>query len=259
MSLDPPDLEGDRGLLLGDGLFETILAVNGVLEHVDAHVQRMIRGCAVIGLDPPDVEVAREAAEAALGAAGLIWGRAAVRLTLSAGGGRGLDRPPGQSSRLIASASVAPQPPLGVRLATVPLRRNETSPVSRLKTLSYLDNVLARRQARDAGAEDALMLNTAGHVACAAAANLFWIAGERLYTPALDCGVLDGIMRARVMASAHELGAPVQAVRVGMEALELADAMFLTNSLTGVCPVLSLDGREVGTHRFVDALSRSGR
>jgi len=256
---DPPGLDHDRGLLLGDGLFETILAVDGVPENLDAHLQRMIRGCAVIGLDPPDEEVARKGAEDALDAAGLQQGRAAIRLTLAAGGARGLDRPPGQRSRLIVSASAAPPPPDGVRLATVALRRNETSPLSRLKTLSYLDNVLARRQARDAGADEALMLNTAGLVACAAAANLFWIAGERLYTPALDCGVLDGIMRAQVMASAHELGAPVQAARVGIEALEQADAIFLTNSLAGICPVLALDGRAVGSHRFVDALSRSGR
>ena len=188
-------------------------------------------------------------------AAGLSYARAAVRLTLTAGDGRGLDRPAG-ASRLIVSAAPAPPPQAGARLAVVGLRRNETSPVSRLKSLSYLDNVLARRQARDAGADEALMLNTSGLIAGAAAANLFWIAAERLYTPALDCGVLDGIMRAQVMAAAHELGAPVQAVRVGIEALDQADAMFLTNSLVGICPVLSLDGREIGSHRLVEALSR---
>ncbi|MDO9336970.1 MAG: aminotransferase class IV [Caulobacter sp.] len=231
----------DRGLLLGDGLFETILARGGVLEHWAAHLARLTAGCATLDLPSPDGAMALRLCEQAVTDAGLS--RAAVRLTLTAGsGGRGLDRPAQAQLRLFATASASPPPPGPVDLVTVGVRRNEQSPASRLKTLSYLDNVLARREARGA---EALMLNTAGQLACAAAANLFWSQGGRLLTPALDCGVLDGIMRGAVIARARARGVPVEEVRAGREALEAADGLFLTNSLIGVRAVSMLDGRRV--------------
>lgn len=245
----------DRGLLLGDGLFETLLARDGRIEDFDEHIGRMIRGCAAIGLEPPGAEAALEQAQAALAAAGLGRRRAAVRLTLTAGSGRGLDRAPGPGPRLVATASAAPEPRPGVRLATVAIRRNDTSPAARLKTLSYLDNVLARREARLGGADEALMLNTRGELACAAAANLFWIEGERLCTPALACGVLDGIMRARAMEAAHGLQVEVTEVRARPEALAAAQGAFLTSSLVGVQPVTMLDGRALGAHPLTLAIS----
>ena len=233
--------DDDRGLLLGDGLFETILARGGALEHWPAHLARLTAGCAALGLPAPDGAAALALCERAVADAGLS--RAAVRLTLTAGsGGRGLDRPAQVQPRMFATASASPAPAGPVALVTVAVRRNARSPASRLKTLSYLDNVLARREA--AGAE-ALMLNTAGEVACAAAANLFWVEDGRLLTPALDCGVLDGVMRAAVMARARARGIVVEEVRVGRDRLDTAQGLFLTNSLIGVRAVATLDGRAV--------------
>ena len=252
----PPMIPGDdRGLLLGDGLFETLLAVDGALEDVEAHLNRMDRGCAVLGIDPPARADALAALQGALESAGLMMGRAAARLTLTAGSGRGLDRPADARPRLFAMAAPALAPRGPVRLATVDIRRNETSPVSRLKSLSYLDNVLARVQARAAGADEALMLNTKGELACAAAANLFWIAGGRLFTPALECGVLDGIMRARLIGAARSMGVEVAEVASGPEALEGADAVLITSSLIGAAPAESLDGRRFAASPLAEALS----
>ena len=94
----------DRGLLLGDGLFETVLAVNGVLVGLAAHLDRMTAGCAVVGLPPPDRMLAERLMREAL--AGMAAPRAAVRLTLTAGsGGRGLDRPAAPEPRLFASGA----------------------------------------------------------------------------------------------------------------------------------------------------------
>lgn len=246
--------DDDRGLLLGDGLFETILAEGGRLQRLERHLARLTRACAVLGLAPPDEAKLRSAAERALAQAVGV-DRAAVRLTLTPGSGRGLDRPQGAEPRLIATAFAAPAPEGPVSLAAVGLRRNETSPVSRLKTLSYLDNVLARREARDLGAEEALLLNTRGELACAAAANLFWIEHDLLFTPALDCGVLDGIMRAEVMAAAAAMGVERLEVRAGRDALDRAEGVFLTNSLIGVRAVSALDGRSLPLHPLQEALS----
>lgn len=232
----------DRGLTLGDGLFETILWNGTELVGFDAHLARMTAGCADLGLPAPVSDDLLHAAKRALAEDGLAATRSAVRLSWTAGsGGRGLTRPDPLKPRLFATAAPAPRPETPARLITARTRRNELSPASRLKTLSYLDNVLARREAEQAGASEALMLNGAGEVACAAAANLFWLSGGALFTPAREAGVLAGIVRGEVMAAARAAGVTVQEVRAGPEALRGA-AVFLTNSLIGIRPVSSIDG-----------------
>ena len=244
----------DRGLLLGDGLFETILAIAGRPLFLEAHLARLARGCALIGLPQPDEVLARQAVDDALTASPAP--RAAVRLTWTAGsGGRGLDRPAEPAPRLFATAAPSPEPARPVRLAIASVRRNPASPLSRVKSLAYLDNVLARREALAAGADEAVMLNTLGEVACAAAANLFWVKDGRLCTPALECGVLDGIARAQVLEAAALMGSPTAEVHAGIDALEEAEAIFLTNSLIGLRAVERLGGRDLAPHALVSALS----
>lgn len=244
----------DRGLLLGDGLFETLLAVDGRLIDAEAHLDRMASGCRTLGLPALDRGSALGAMAKALESFGP--GRAAVRLTLTAGsGGRGLDRPPAPELRMLATAAPAAASREPASLVTSTVRRNEFSPASRLKTLAYLDNVLARAEARGAGVDEALMLNTRGEVACAAAANIFWVWAGRLFTPSLDCGVLAGVMRGRVIEASRRLGVEVVENHAGPAELARADAVFLTNSLIGVRRVGSMDGFELGESALVARLA----
>jgi branched-chain amino acid aminotransferase/4-amino-4-deoxychorismate lyase len=246
----------DRGLLLGDGLFETVLADGGRLVRFDDHRRRLERGCEVVGLPSPARDRLRKAAEAALAPLGGV--RAAVRLTWTAGsGGRGLDRPGASRPRLLASARPAPAPAGPLALAIAGVRRNDRSPTSQLKSLAYLDNVLARREARATGADEALMLNTRDEVACAAAANVFWIDDGHLFTPALSCGVLDGTMRAAVLRAAAAMGQAVAEIHARPQALDQAEAIFLTNSLIGVRAVCALDGRPIGAHALTARLAQA--
>jgi branched-subunit amino acid aminotransferase/4-amino-4-deoxychorismate lyase len=246
----------DRGFALGHGLFETLLWVDHHLGHWDAHLARLERGSKVLGLPKPDQVECRNAVEKALIAAGSP-SRAAVRLNWSAGvGGRGLDAPIQPQPVLTATAAVVAPPRGPASLATVEVRRNEHSPASRLKTLSYLDNVLARAEARAAAADEALMLNTAGEVACAAAANVFWIRHGVVCTPALACGVLDGIMRADTLRACTRLGLPFEEVQAS-PALLRGMPMFLTNSLVGVRAVSRLDGRELPPSPEIVTLART--
>jgi branched-subunit amino acid aminotransferase/4-amino-4-deoxychorismate lyase len=245
----------DRGLLLGDGLFETMLWRDGEIGCLSTHLARMAAGCETLGLPGFDAGEAAALCRAAPGEAGIEEGRAAVRLTLTAGsGGRGLDRPDAPVVRLMARASAITPVTTSASLVLARTRRNEGSPAARLKTLSYLDNVLARAEARAAGADEAVMLNNRGVLACASAANLFWIAGERLFTPALACGVLNGIMRARVLERARALGVETRVVTAGPEALATAQAAFLTNSLIGLRPVARFQDRAFGDHALVGRL-----
>jgi branched-subunit amino acid aminotransferase/4-amino-4-deoxychorismate lyase len=232
----------DRGLTLGVGLFETLRVVDGRPAHWAAHLDRMTRGCAALGLPPPDRAACAAAAAQALAEAGLTAGQAALRLTWTGGSGdRGLAAPSVARPRLLATAARIGAPPDGVSLATVSVRRNPTSPASRFKTLNYLDNVQARREAVAAGADEALMLDTEGHLACAAAANVFWLEGERLCTPALGCGVLDGIVRGLAIALAPAHGFPVDQVRAPPARLLAGQGGFTTNSLQGAVVVGSID------------------
>lgn len=248
----------DRGFTLGHGLFETVLFEAGEPVDWDAHLARLRRGCPVLGMPAPDPGACRRAADEALAVAGAPV-RAAVRINWSAGsGGRGVDMPSPVIPRLTASAAAAPVSAAPLTLAVSRVRRNAGSPASRLKTLAYLDNVLARAEAHAAGADEALMLNTDGHVACAAVGNLFWIEGGAVMTPALDCGVLDGIMRGRVIAASVGLGLPVREVRMGLDAAA-GRPMFVTNSLIGLRAVASLDGAVAPGSALVERLIQACR
>ncbi|WP_293900963.1 aminotransferase class IV, partial [Phenylobacterium sp.] len=167
-----------------------------------------------------------------------------------------LDPPRDLQPRLTATAAPL-GPPLGpARLATAQVRRNDRSPAARLKSLSYLDNVIARAEARNAGADEALMLNTAGEVACAAAANVFWVRHDEVFTPSLECGVLDGVIRREVIAACYRLGLPIQEVFANSGRLAGAP-MFITNSLMGVRAVASLDGRELPPSPLIKAIAKA--
>ncbi|EIM30907.1 aminotransferase class IV [Microvirga lotononidis] len=219
----------DRGLLLGDGLFETLAVANGRAFMLDAHLDRLLAGAAALNI-PVDREALRRPVEdltAALPEGGII------RLTLTRGAGpRGLRLPIHQQPTVFAAASApwSPNPTAAeVRLATARIRRNSSSPTSRYKTLAYLDNVLAVQEALDQGADDALLLAVGGQVACTSAGNIFIIEGERLLTPSLDNGVLPGITRALVLnVLAPELGLIPQEVNLPKDSLFQADAVLLS-------------------------------
>lgn len=233
----PFDLR-DRGLLLGDGLFETLPVFGGHAFRADDHLARMEAGAAVLGM-PFDGEAARAAILALAGAA---RGHATLRLTLTRGAGqRGLRLPEAPTPLLFGT--LAPWSPALVmqptRLATVAIRRNQSSPASRVKALPYLDNVLALEAAIAAGADDALMLNGHGHIACASAANLFLKIDGRLITPPVTEGALGGIMRNLILA---EGGLDAAEGPLAPTAPAQAEGAVLTNSVRLVSPVTRADG-----------------
>jgi branched-chain amino acid aminotransferase len=236
-----------RGLTLGDGLFETMLMVNGELPYVQLHMARMARSAAVLGLPYP---------EGMIGVALSDLGKAAgtkphaVRVRLLRGETRtGLADDGGEPILLVTATphdvSLIGRP---CRLATVSIARNPKSVASTHKTLSYIDAIAAAREAEQVGADQALMLNAAGSVASSAIANLFLLKGETLVTPSTDQGILPGTTRQRLLQAAAALG--LKPVERGVDRSELlvADAVFLTNALRLMSPVTEIDGRLTGSH-----------
>ncbi|WP_328703041.1 aminotransferase class IV [Arenibaculum pallidiluteum] len=231
----------DRGFLLGDGLFETIRVLDGRPDRLAAHLARLRAGAAVLEIPLPYGDDALASALAGLAGAARI-GSGSLRLTLTRGPGpRGL-LPPGtpRPTVLATAAPAGPSlPPARVVVATV-TRRNERSPLSRLKTLNYLDGVMARQEAARRGADDALMLNGAGRLAEATAANLFAVIDGRPVTPPVEEGALPGIARAEAIARLGAVERPV-----ALSDLARATEIVLTSSLS-IRPVVAVDGRPVG-------------
>ena len=240
LPLDPHD----RGFLLGDGVFETIAVINHKPLWLDEHLQRMSHAATELGI-AFDAEVLFAGLTAVLKKSQAQF--EALRITLSRGKTtRGLEGDGATPSLLVTldgfEAKNLFQP---CRLKVSQVRRNEFAPSSRLKTLSYIDGIAAAREVAG-DADDALMLNTRGHVASSTVANIFLIQGSELITPALAQGILPGITRRVLLDNAKKMGfAPIEKT-VSLEDLFRADAVFLCNSLRFVRPVTQLNGEPLG-------------
>lgn len=231
----------DRGFTLGDGVFETIAVRKNAVRHLAAHLGRLRQGASVLGIPVPGSDQDLAGMIGATIAANALKD-AVVRVTLTRGpGSRGIAPPPQPTPTLVITVASLPPPPGPARviIATV-TRRNEFSPLARIKHLNYLDNILARREATAAGADDALLLNTAGRIAESTVANVFVLVDGFMLTPPIAEGALPGIMRAEAMKLAR-----AEERAIGIDMLKRASEVFLTNAL-GVRPVTHIDGQAVG-------------
>jgi branched-chain amino acid aminotransferase len=243
-SVVPFDL-ADRGLLLGDGVFDTSLVLGGRMVWRAAHVARLVAFCQVLGF-AVDAERVDQGINAVLDGAG----HGSLRITVTRGAGpRGLAPPkdpkPAVFVTLAPLRTAALFAPLA--LATTAILRNETSPAARVKSMAYLDSVLASREAIQAGCDDALFLNTRGHVACTTSGNVLALVGDQIVTPPPEEGVVAGTARDRVLKTCDELGLePVERALTPAE-LDGADAVVVTNSLRLVAPVSAIGRTELGS------------
>ena len=233
----------DRGLLLGDGVFDTALVLNGRIFRAEAHLRRLIDALAALGIDA-DQNAIREAAATLIPHAE----RHALRITVTRGPGlRGLAPAGPQKPTVMASLSALPPrffwPRLSMDVAAV--RRNETSPLSRLKALCYLDAILAMREAAGKGCNDVLFLNCAGRVACASVGNVLALFGDELVTPPISDGLLPGVMRGFLMEECGKLGLAARERSLDLVELRAADAVFMTNSLRLIAPVERIGGAAI--------------
>jgi branched-chain amino acid aminotransferase len=232
----------DRGFTLADGIFETIKAVGTTPFWLSEHIERLKAGAVEIGLTIPFSETSICEAIDQLLAGATEDARSAIRLTVTRGAAaRGLWPKEAGASQSTCVLTVASSP------ATFPqdfvvcrsTRRNEHSPLSRIKSLGYGDNILARREAIERGADDAIMLNTEGHVACATVGNVFFRIEGNWVTPPRADGILPGLARKRFIA---ELGAAEPSL--SSELIQKSDAGFVCNSL-GFTQIKSIDGRDL--------------
>ena len=243
----------NRGLLYGDGVFETLRAYSGRVFRLEHHLKRMHEGLQVLRMEPNGEEHGIERAINELLKLNNL-SDAALRISVFRGEGEGPEPPDGIRASILISAKPlnkyrAQDYETGFSAHLVSMRRSSYSPLSRIKSLNYLDNILARLEAREHNAQEALLLNTLGWVAEGATSNIFIIKHKKLITPPVDAGILPGITRAAVLEIAGIVDLQTQEETFSPEELLRADESFLTNSLMEIMPLVTLNERKIGSGR----------
>jgi branched-chain amino acid aminotransferase len=242
----------DHGLLYGDGVFEGIRVYNSRVFLLAEHVRRLYDSAKAIRLAIPlTPEQMTKAVEETVAANGLKDGY--VRLVVTRGAGSlGLDIRKTSHPQVIVIADTITLYPdelyeKGMAIVTAATIRNHPAALSaRIKSLNYLNNILAKIEGTDAGCAEALMLNHKGEVAECTGDNIFIVSRGVLKTPPPDAGILEGITRNCVMRLAREAGIEVAEVPMTRYDLFAADECFLTGTAAEVIAVVKLDGRTIG-------------
>lgn len=242
----------DHGLLYGDGVFEGIRSYSGKVFRLDQHLDRLWESAKAIWLEIPiSKEEMAKAVVDTLQVNEITDGY--IRLIVTRGAGAlGLD--PNRTSDpqvIIITDHISLYPEElyqnGLEIVTAGTVRNHPAALSpRIKSLNYLNNVLAKIEAIQAGTLEALMLNTRGEVAECTGDNIFTVKNGELYTPPIDAGILDGITRQAVIELAEQAGLKVHSIPLVRHDIYIADECFLTGTAAEVIPVVKVDMRPVG-------------
>lgn len=243
----------DHGLLYGDGVFEGIRAYNGRVFKLSEHVDRLFYSAKAILLKiPMSHRSICEAVRAACKRNKIRDGY--IRLVVTRGAGTlGLDPNRCSNPQVIIIADKIQLYPetfykKGLEIVTVPTTRNHTNAVNpAIKSLNYLNNILAKIEAINAGCVEAIMLNSQGFVAECTGDNVFMLKGGQLLTPPLAAGALYGITRSVAIELAESLGIEAKEPNLTRYDLYNADEVFITGTAAEVVPVVKIDGRQIGT------------
>jgi len=241
----------DHGFLFGDGVYEAIRAYDGVVFKLREHVDRLYESAKSIKVEIP---VSRE--EMSRLVIDLLkknqLKNSYIRIVISRGRGKmGVD--PRNCSKPTIVVMVEPREPLfgenvkGISAIISSLRRTPSWSLDpRIKTLNYLNNIMAKIDAIDAGVEEAIMLNEQGYVAETSTENIFVVKNGVVSTPHPSQGVLKGITRDAIISLAKELGYPVEERAMTVHELYNADEIFVTGTAAEAVPIVRISGRVIG-------------
>ena len=253
----------DHGLLYGDGCFEGIRAYGGRILKLKTHLGRMFESAALIHLKPAyDLEEIEDAIRATMKANEIVDGY--IRLVFTRGVGTlGLHpfRCPTPGTFIIADRIQLYPEELYEEGMKVVVAKRPRIPIEcldpRIKSLNYLNNILAKVEAIEAGVLEAIMLNTEGQVAECTGDNIFAVKGDRIFTPATSTGILHGVTRRFVMQEiAPACGFEVEEDVFGIETLLQADEVFLTGTAAEVIGVSRIDESVIGSGRMGEVTRR---
>jgi aminodeoxychorismate lyase len=251
----------DRGFMYGDGLFETVRVVNGRPFRLAQHLERMTRGADFLKIKPPFApKELQQFAEQLIEQNQMP--EAILRVTLTRGPGeRGYTPKTEGKPTVVMTLHAAPPSETAVHwsLITSSFHVLAADPLSSFKTLNKLTHVMARSEAVEKGADEALLINTNGEVAETASGNLFWVYNDKICTTPTGRGVLPGITRAVVLEICQALGLLTNKRVIKPEALRNSEGIFVTQSALGIVPVAMLDGEPIAPSPLVDQIFNAYR
>ena len=242
----------DHGLLYGDGVFEGIRSYGGKVFRLAEHVERLYLSAQAIMLRIPiSQEEMSQAIQNTLDANGIKDGYIRVVVTRGAGA-LGLDIHKTSDPQVIIIADTIQLYPeeyyeKGLEIVTASTIRNHPSALNpRIKSLNYLNNILAKIEGQLAGCVETLMLNHKGEVSECSGDNIYVVRDGEILTPPLDAGILAGITRAALIELSQEMGNPIREMTMTRHDIYTADECFLSGTAAEVIPVVKLDGRMIG-------------
>ena len=242
----------DHGLLYGDGVFEGIRAYNCSVFKLKEHIERLYESAHTLMLEIPLSKAEMENAVVDTLKANQLKD-AYIRLVVTRGpGDLGLDpRKCSRATIFIIADKIALYPKefyeKGLAIVTVPTIRNHPEALNpQLKTLNYLNNILAKIEAINAGVQEAILLNAQGYVTECTGENIFLVRGKELITPPPYVGILKGITRDTVMTIGRRLGLSVREDIFTRHDLYIADEVFLTGTAAEIVPIVKIDNRQIG-------------
>ena len=239
--IDGQPIQGDfpsRSLFYGEGVFETFRWKSTHPVFLNKHIERMKKGAEILRIPFPGEESILDSLDRALRAFQASDAHVKICL-LSRGNTIFYENPEGSSLLTIVREYQLPNEPVKARVTEC--RRSSSSSILRLKSLNYLENIRARREARELGFDDAIFLNERGEITEGTASNIFWFRDGVLYTPTIECGLLSGITRCVLVENAEEIGMQVMEGCFNLDSLLSSQCCFLTNSLIGVVPISQIN------------------
>jgi len=251
----------DRGFMYGDGLFETLRVCQGRPFRMAQHLERMTRGADFLKIKCPFAPKELQDFAGQLIEQNRMP-EAILRVTLTRGPGeRGYTPQIGSRPTVVMTLHTAPpmdvENPVQWRLITSSYRIPAADPLSSFKTANKLIHIMARMEAVEKDADEALLINTNGEVAETASGNLFWVYQENICTAPTGRGVLPGITRSVVLEICQTLGLPTNEHVIKPKALRNSEGIFITQSALGIVPVATLDGEPVAPSPLLDPVLRA--
>ena len=233
----------DNGLLVGDGVFETLVARGGLVFAEREHWQRLVRSCEALGLAPPAWPVFQQWIATVLQENCLSEAR--IRVTLTSGSGALASRSADAGGTVLVTAAALAQWPATAQVALCPWIRHPAAALAGVKSVSYGENVRALVWAKTRHCDEALFANNEGALCEGATSNVFLASGDRLVTPPLSAGCLAGVTRALVLQACAEAGLTYVEETIPATILSDTPEAFLTSTTRGIQPISELDGRRL--------------
>ena len=238
-----PIFEFQDRIRLGDGVFDTLLVIDGNMIHADLHFERLIDNAKMLHLNIyTNLQELKKDAAKLIESTESLKGRFALNTLITRGAAkRGLMPDTQAQTNIAMSISETPSesPDIHATISKT-VRRNEGSPISQIKSCNYGDNILALIEAQQNKANEVILLNNKGNVTCASAGNIFCCINDELVTPPLSDGVMDGVTRKIVIQKFKVIERSISE-----DELLNSDGIYITNSIKGIMPVKSLNGNEI--------------